>query len=284
MIDCYAKSGQGTVGARKAEQILERMECMYSAGDDAVKPNVNTYNSVLSAWARSDTKCAYWKSQAVLDKMWRLYEAGNEGVKPDSHAYNTVISAVSRSQCEDKAQKALRILREMDSLYRSGEKQNEDVRPNEITYTCVLNSCAYSNSSQYSKKKALDTAIFTLEELMASPYGRPNHVTYGMFLTCCANLIPSNDERRRNRVVEPVFLQCCKDGQVNELVLNQLRLAAPADLYEKLLGTAVQRGDGTSKRVRIEDLPPEWRCNVRNEKWKGRRSKTTNRKKYHKRN
>ena len=93
VIDCHAKSGQGTAGARKAERILERMEMMYIDGDKSVKPNVNTYNGVISAWARSNTKCAHLKSLAVLQQMWKLYEDGNDGVKPDAHAYNTVISA-----------------------------------------------------------------------------------------------------------------------------------------------------------------------------------------------
>ena len=281
VIDCHAKSGQGRAGARKAEKVLKRMEEMYNAGDVSVKPNVNTYNGVLSAWANSNAKPAYFKSLAVLQKMWKLYEDGNEAVKPDAHAYNTVISAVSRSHIEDKAQKALRLLRQMDLLYRSGEEQNRDVRPNEITYTSVLNSCAYSIvEDEKVRQKALDTAIFTLEELMDSPYGRPNHVTYGMFLACCANLIPSDDELRRITVIEPVFLQCCKDGQVNELVLNQLRLAAPDDLYGKLLGKVVKSKNG---KVSIEDLPQEWRCKVRDEKWKDRRRRTINRRNNHNR-
>jgi len=271
VIDCYAKSGQGLAGAIKAEQILERMECMYSAGDDSVKPNANSYNSVILAWARSDTRCAHWKSLKVLNKMWKLYKDGNEDVKPDLHAYNTVITAVSKSDRADKAQRALRLLRKMDKLY---------VHPNEITYTCVLNSCAYSISvhdgdlrqKEYIRRKALDTAMFTLEELMESPNLQPNHVFYGTFLRCCANLI--DDEHRRITVVEPVFLQCVKDGQVGQIVLNQLRLAAPDELYQKLLGNVIQKSSGTSTkrdRVSIEDLPSEWRCNVRNEKWKDRR-------------
>jgi hypothetical protein len=276
VIECYAKSKQGVVGARKAEEILERMESLYRAGDEDSKPTVNTYNSVLSAWARSNTKCAHWKTQAVVNKMWNQYRAGNEDVCPDSQAYNTLITAVSKSEREDKAQRALRILRKMDKLYQGG--QNKDARPNEITYTCVLNSCAFSKVDDLNvRRKALDTAIFTLEELMDSPYGKPNHVTYGMFLACCANLIPSDDKQRRITVVEPVFLQACKDGQVGEIVLNQLRLAAPDDLYQKLVGNIVQ-STGNVKRVRFEDLPAEWRCNVRNDRWTNRKNRSKNRK------
>ena len=252
---------------------------MYNAGDDTVKPNVLTYNTMLSAWARSNTKCAYYKSLAILRKMWKLYEAGNEGVKPDTTAYNTLISAISKSDREDKAQRALRLLREMDLLYRRNGEDNVNLRPNEISYTSVLNSCAYSTADDHNvRRKALDTAIFTFEELKDSPYGEPNHVTYYMYLQCCTNLIPSHDEVRRITLVEPVFLQCCKDGQVNQSVLNQLRQAAPDDLFEKLLGKVVQKKNGALNRVTVEDLPAEWKCNVRNEKWKGRRKREPKRK------
>ncbi len=261
------------------------MERMYRAGDETVKPNVNSFNSVIAAWARSNTRCAHWKSLKVLNRMWELYEEGNEDMKPDSHAYNTVITAVSKSDRADKAQRALRLLRKMDKLA---------LRPNEITYTCVLNSCAYSvtvtgeddiRRKEYIRRKALDTAIFTLEELMDSPNLQPNHVFYGTFLRCCANLI--DDDHRRITVVEPVFLQCVKDGQVGQIVLNQLRHAAPDELYEKLLGKVIQRSSGTSTggrdKVRIEDLPSEWRCNVRNEKWKDRRRVVRGKSKHFKR-
>lgn len=269
-IDCWAKSGQGIFAARKAEKLLEKMETLYKNGDVSLKPTTRTYNSVLLAWAKSNTKCAHWKSVELLNHMWEQYQSGDIDLKPDALAYNTVIDAISKSHREDKAQMALRILRTMDKLYRAG--QNKDARPSEFTYTSVLNSCAFSSvCSLHSRRKALDTAIFTLEELQESPYGRPNHVTYGMFLKACANLIPMDDDRRRV-VVEPVFLQCCKDGQVGENVLRQLRLAAPEDLYRKLLSGVRQSG----AYVTLEDIPEEWRCNVKDDR--NRRRKFRNRK------
>eukprot|EP01083_Nonionella_stella_P034659 94820_1 len=265
VIDCWAKSGQGVLGARKSERLVRQMTDMYEAGDISVKPTAHTYNSLLMAWANSNTKCAYWRCQRLLEHMWLEYEEGNHDLKPTEFAYNTVINAMSKSHRDDKAQQALRILRRMDNLYRAGE--NKEARPSTYSYTSVLNSCAFSNNDQEVKRKALDTAIFTFEELQGSPYGSPNHVSYGMYLRAISNLIPTDDERRRD-VVEPVFLQCCEDGQVGEIVLQQLRFAAPDDLYQKLLGK-VAKSKSPSK-IRLKDIPHEWKCNVRNEKWDGR--------------
>lgn len=159
----------------------------------------------------------------------------------------------------------------MDKLHQSGDK---DTRPNELTYTSVLNSCAFpAVLDPRSRKKALDTAIFTLAELQGSPYGKPNHLTYGTFLKACANLMPRDDELRK-MVVEPVFQQCCKDGQVGDMVLKHLRNAAPKDLYRELLKGVAASG----AKVKVEDLPLEWRRNVKeHRRWRDRTRTTVKR-------
>ena len=269
-IDAWAKSGEGTLGARRAEQLLHRMEDLYAAGDENAKPTANSYNAVLSAWARSGTKCAYWKAEELVNKMWERHESGDSDVRPDHCSFNTLINAISKSEREGKAEKALRVLRRMDKLYQGGYKY---ARPNEMTYTSVLNSCAFTFvENDLSKRKALDVAIFTLEELQESHYGSPNHITYGMFLKACSNLMSTDDERWQ-RIVEPVLLQCRRDGCVGELVLKQLQNAAPEHLYHNLLDDVVDRDKMAV--IKFSDLPEEWRCNVREKRgraqWKGRR-------------
>jgi hypothetical protein len=171
-----------------------------------------------------------------------------------------VINAISKSKNEGKAQKALRILRQLDKLYQAGDI---NARPTTTSYTAVLNSCAFpAVTDAKSRRKALDTAIFTLQELQGSEYGKPNSITYGMFFKACANLLPRDDALRR-MVVEPVFRKACQDGQVGEMVLTHFRHAAPRDLYEELLG-GLCRVKG--RRVTFEDLPAEWRCNVEEQK------------------
>ena len=139
-------------------------------------------------------------------------------------------------------------------LYKSGQIE---VRPSEITYTAVLNSCAFPVArDSRSRRKALDTAMFTLAEVQSSEYCSPNEATYGTFIRACANLLHDDDKLRRD-IIEKAFKQCCKDGQVGDLVLSFLRRAAPADLYEELLADI---SSGTL--ITAEDLPREWRCNV----------------------
>jgi pentatricopeptide repeat protein len=258
LIDCWAKSGRGTFGARKAEELLQEMQAQWENGDASMAPDIITYNAVLNAWARSNTRCCAVQAEKYLNRMWELYYAGEEKVKPNDHSYNTVINAISKSRNEGKAQKALRVLRKMDLLYRAG---NKETRPNQVTYTAVINSCAFPASNDPKlRKKALDTAIFTLTELQNSPYGHPNEVTYGMFIKAISNLLDQDDDELRREIIERAFRQCCNDGQVGEMVLSYLRKAAPSDLYEELLSDIIQ-SSGTT--ITVEDLPVEWRMNLK---------------------
>lgn len=181
-----------------------------------------------------------------------------------------VINAISKSKDERKAQKALRLLRRMDKLYQAG---NKEARPNEVTYTAVLNSCAFpSVLDPKARRRMLDVAMFTLEELQASRYGHPNQVTYGTFIKACANLLPDDDDLRRV-VLKKVFEQCCNDGQVGEMVLTHLRKAAPPDLYQELLAVANIKATSIS----VRDLPQEWRCNLRSNNERKERFRSTRR-------
>jgi hypothetical protein len=261
VIDAWARSGEGTLGARKAEALLRRMQEQFEAGNYRVEPNSITWNGVLNAWAKSGTRCCAHQAQKYLDQMWEVYKSGNTRVCPDDKTYNTVISAISNSQNVGKAQLALRVLRKMDKLHKKGALRDS---PDGITYTTVLQSCAVSsNFDERSRLKALDTAIFTLEEIIDRPDVKPNHVTYEVFLKAVVNLMPEAYKLKKE-VVEPVFRNCTKDGFVTLAFLTYLRDAVPEDLYKELLGGVA---------VEIEqDLPKAWTKNVPR---RGRRSRSS---------
>jgi Pentatricopeptide repeat domain len=92
VIHCWAKSGEGTLGARKAETLLQEMQSLREQyNDESMAPNLVTFNSVLNAWALSGTRCCGGKAEHYLNQMWELYNAGdNNLVKPNDKSYNTV--------------------------------------------------------------------------------------------------------------------------------------------------------------------------------------------------
>lgn len=258
LIGAWAKSGRGVLASRKAEALLKEMEEM---GDTSVAPNVITYNNVMSSWARSGTRCAGNMATKYLDRMTML--SGTKGkieIRPNDRTFHTVINAIADGPSEMKAQKSLGILRRMDKLYQSGYK---GAKPNAVTYNNVLNAAASSGTSTNfkTKRKALDTAIFTLHELQSSQYGRPTDLTYSTFIKACSNLLSAEDEASLRDIIKSTFHQCKEDGQIGEMFLSRLREAAPQDLYEDLLSEVLLTN---RDEVKVDDLPQSWRCNVRN--------------------
>lgn len=269
VIDAWAKSGRGTFGARKAEALLKEMEEMYAKGDASLAPTVVTYNAILNSWASSGTLCAGHMAVKYLDRMTMLNGTKGEiEIRPNDRTFNAVINAIAKSDSEAKAQKSLRVLRRMDKLYQSGYK---GAKPNAVIYNSVLNAAAFPSTSAdpKTKRKALDTAIFTLHELQSSKYGKPTELTYATFMKACSNLLSTEDDASLREVIEETFHQCKEDGVIGDMFLSRLREAAPEDLYEDLLSDVVV---ANRDNVRVDDLPQSWRCNVRSS---GRESSLT---------
>jgi hypothetical protein len=66
--------------------------------------------------------------------------------------------------------------------------------------------------------------------------------------------------------MEVIFKKCAENGQLGNLVLQQLKSMGPPDLYYNLVGFDI------NDDVRMEDLPQEWWCNVVEGKLRRRRS------------
>lgn len=104
LIDAWAKSGKGTLGARKAEALLMEMEQVCAIGNVWVAPNVVTYNSVMNSWAQSGARCAGNMATKHLDRMIMLN--GTQGeieIRPNDRTFNAVINAIAKSGSETKA-------------------------------------------------------------------------------------------------------------------------------------------------------------------------------------
>jgi hypothetical protein len=272
IIECWSKSQTGTRGARQAEALMSQMIERFEAGERELAPPLKTFNAILYAWAFSGTRGSGYQAEKHLNSMWEKFHAGKTTFRPNKVSFNTVsgpdcptkksqyrfcifrqvIEAIAKSKNEGKAQKALRILRRMDQLYKAG---NTDARPDEWSYACVLYSCASpSVKDARIRRKALDTALFTLKELQNnSAYGKPTEIIYGTFIRACSILLDENDALRP-ALIRAVFHQCAMDGQVGRLVLQN----TPKELFAELLPSSVVGKES----IDLDDLPTDWRRNV----------------------
>mmetsp|Transcript_5157 Transcript_5157/g.11220 ORF Transcript_5157/g.11220 Transcript_5157/m.11220 type:complete len:898 (+) Transcript_5157:93-2786(+) len=263
-IFAWANSGDMRAAA-KAEAILQKMISAYQAGDETLKPDVTTYNSLITAWSKTPSAGAASAAEELLDRMFQLYDDGDKECLPDRQSFTSVINAWAKSRDPSKAKNAQRLLRRMNALLEAGY---ENLRPNVYVYGAVLNACAFTYGRKGVKEEAFTIAIETFQELNKSPYVSSNDVTYATFMRAVTTLA-EKDDPRRDRLIEHVFRQCRKDGQVSAAVLKQLTMGAPhlfISLMPSTLGKKAVYG-----MVSLEDVPREWMRNVR----QGRRSRSS---------
>lgn len=170
------------------------------------------------------------------------------------------VSAWARSAKPQKAEYAKSLYRSMEQAYLDG---NESLKPNVVAINSVMNACAYTHGDLQEQSRAMEIAHTVLRILEKTPdFGSPDQVTYGTFLKVCANQMP--DCGTRQQIIEVIFKKCAKQGQVGNLVLQQMKQMGPGDLYYRLLGHTIE------DNIRMEDLPREWWANVVEGKWRRR--------------
>ena len=111
-----------------------------SSGIAVPPPDRISFNTVISAHARSFSPGAAERGEELFDMMYELYHSGRMGeeIKPRADTYSTVINAWARSRDrEGQTASARRLLDVMIEKFRGGE---EDMAPNILSYTSVLNA------------------------------------------------------------------------------------------------------------------------------------------------
>jgi len=155
----------------------------YEQGNEEVKPDVDSYTSLIEAYAsssnhRTKTDTAS-KAQDILSKMERLYEeTGDEYVRPNRISYASVINALSKQGDFISAQKAQDILEKMEEIGQHSD-DDDSVRPDIVCYTSVIDAWARSNSKDagvYAEE--LFRRVDTLFKETGDERLKPNSRTY----------------------------------------------------------------------------------------------------------
>jgi pentatricopeptide repeat protein len=158
-----------------------------------VDPNVYSYTSALTAFARSKSYEGALEASALLEEMKELYrKTGNEAIKPTAVTYFAVIDAWARCESEEAGDRSEALLKAMEELYRAGD---HDMRPDVKFYARVI-AAHVKSVNRHSDEKALllirnmEKFCLTGEESYA--LAKPNIV--------CYNTIISSFARRRNAI------------------------------------------------------------------------------------
>lgn len=262
VIDAYAKqcsASSSVADAEAAEALLQQMEgacATEGTSNSSIRPNKISYTAVIDAWGKCREEGSAKRAEAVLHRMQQKYEEGDETVRPNAITYAVVINAYAKSnESTDKAQKAFDVLNRMHALYRT--TRDPSFQPNTVAYTSCLNACAFTSTLE-ERPLALSLLQQTMEELENSPYCKPNHRSYATFLRGLSNLMPAGDER--DAISKATFENCCERGEVDYIVLENLRFASD-NVYTQQLGPLSK---APVKALMLHDLPPEWSRNVAN--------------------
>jgi hypothetical protein len=255
----YTIVNSGVPGApTHAEKLLRGMHEDYKNGNVSAKPNTQAVTLVIDCWAKSGAQDAGERAEALLDWMIGLYEEDkDESFKPNQLTWNAAVNAWAKSRVFGKANRAKSVLDRMVKMY---EMDAEEAKPNTFVYTAVVNAAAYTVGDTTEKENAFQIATNAFKDLGASNYGKPNHVTYGAYMTACRNLIPEGDSRAST--VEGVFKKCCQDGMLNDMVLQRVESALTTEQFKGMLVNDVSAGGSMD----VASLPKEWRRNVRDKK------------------
>jgi len=152
----------------------------------------------------------------------------------------------------------------MKQLYKAG---NEHLMPNVAVYNAAMNACAFTRDGIegiHESSRVMEIAHSILKEMEQSEHVNPDQVTYGTFFKVCANQM--TDCSSRQKVIEILFKKCAKEGQVGNLVMQQMRSMADDELYAHLIGRSPE------EEITLDDLPSDWTRNVVEGKWRRRRN------------
>jgi len=208
VMDAYARHRTRDAAVKVQDLLEELIERYESTGDGALRPNVITYNTCLTAWARAGCckECldffqndmpvdpdvvshnivlhalakSGWvdagaRAQVLLDQM----KSVDDGVRPNGRTYSTCMDAWSRSGRPDMARALLK-----ESLELYDETGDLDLKPNSVSYATVIHAYALSCD----KDKA--AIAFRLFQDMRERGIQRNRVVLNNLLNCFATSKP----------------------------------------------------------------------------------------------
>lgn len=200
--------------ARRAEQLLFRVEKLYQDGYYSSQPDLVSYNTVMDAWARSGEADSAKRAEQLLQRIEEQHSSDRASIKPNTRSYNTVINAFAKSSLPGAAARAKELLEQMEEMYRISKTSNNRspyskrrdtvlVKPDTITYNCVLHALARSKDYQNSVSDA-EKLLKKMKKMHKDGDADvcPNSRSVGSVIYALANQPPSISSTSAQRALE----------------------------------------------------------------------------------
>ena len=148
VVTAYAKSRDGSDGAKKAEELIVLMDTTDAEYGNAktCSPSIRTFTSLIDAYAQQNEWDSVSQADRVLNNLLdqHLDEEGNSDLEPSIATWTIVIAAwgrLAKNNRHGAAERAGRLLKRMEDLYTSGRIS---CQPDAITYVTCMNAYAFA--------------------------------------------------------------------------------------------------------------------------------------------
>lgn len=184
VVDAWSICRGGVEAAKKCESILYRMDPdgLFSKKDHnlGIWPNIETVNSVISAWAHCGTKDAPGHAERILEFLdkWNAKAPENRRIQPTVQSYNTIIASYARSAGTNSARRAEAL------LYRLVNLGTKDDRGTALEKSFGLVISCWSKSSDPMAAERADQLLKILEKNHKEGISRakPNLIIYSQVI------------------------------------------------------------------------------------------------------
>ncbi|KAG7358452.1 PPR: pentatricopeptide repeat domain containing protein [Nitzschia inconspicua] len=258
LINAWSKNPE-KVGAENAERAFQEMEGRYAAGDTSAQPDEVSLCNVLNAWANLGLKGGALRAQQIMDYTTKSLTPQQRGFNHTVVSWNVLIKAWGRSRAADAVDRAEKILVDLETQYERGQSS---VKPDITTYSSVINCCAYYSGPAKSKSAAFDVALRTFHKIKKSKDLFANSIVYGTLFKAIGKLQRAG--KGRDDMIEELFGECCRAGQVCTFSLAQVRSASSEKLFRRLVLKACSLENEEADNIESvwRKLPRSWKRNV----------------------
>ncbi len=194
----------------KAEQLLERMDTLFSTGNNTmVKPDNYTYSSIFNILAHSKSPNAKDKAMNMLNKVT------NGDFENDIAVFNTALKVIARHG--ESTVEAVDLLEKIEDGAFSTE--NLVISPDKYTYSTVMLSLANENSIEAAKKvEELYRRMLGSYENESSKNSRnaknlqPDIFCYNVVISAWANVGTKEACRRAEEYLDNLLIEKSSNG------------------------------------------------------------------------
>jgi hypothetical protein len=205
----------------RAELLVHEMHNDFMNGNENVKPDTESFNSVLAQWLQSGSPMAAWRADGIFKRMQQLSESGELQCAPNTKTFDLVISTLAQDWVQSNPLKVDRYLALLKQHFESGKP---DCYPSVTSYNEAIRAWGSNVDDPRSVLRA-KALLDEMHELARNGVDtvRPNQVTYQVYLESLSRSCP---ERRAELIDD--FL---RELKVEHVVLDK-RLESIVKVYQ----------------------------------------------------